>query len=306
MQVKGRWLLIAFLIPLVAALSLNSAFTEEDEVEYPGLAAATEGADYVGTEGCLMCHADMTEWWSKNVHSLSEARDYDKIEPAMRGCEACHGPGSRHTEGDLLAIGVFEYAETTEADDVCLKCHDDMVFESDYEETSHVIAGVGCVDCHNPHDLTNKNNLRDKPNELCFSCHQTKRTDFSRLSHHPINKDDMRSGLECAECHELHGSDNMSMLKVARENLCMECHADKQGPYVYSHAGYDPALGDGCYTCHGYHGTNSPNLLLMSGRGICLQCHTDQLSHGGARTCWSAGCHSEHHGSNESFFFFDR
>jgi DmsE family decaheme c-type cytochrome len=270
--------------------------------EYPGFFAATDGAQYVGSADCLGCHPEQCATWSQSAHSMSD--EDSNVAPERKGCESCHGPGGNHN-GRLAGIGRFDEAYSDESDSVCLKCHRDEMYMPDYEASTHVKAHVSCVSCHDPHLQKNKANLLLPSNELCLSCHETKRADFKRLSHHPIDTGDERTGMLCVDCHSPHGSANSAMLTKPAEEICASCHVDKAGPFVFPHAGYDPALGRGCATCHTHHGSNSPNLLTINGRGLCLQCHTDRAQHYGAQTCWTAGCHSQHHGSNTSFYFMD-
>ena len=268
--------------------------------EYPGFNEATRGAEYVGTNVCLSCHQSHRRDWGKSIHSLTEIG----VRPiSERGCESCHGAGGNHW-GRKAGIGVFSMASSTEIDEKCLTCHKGDKYVPDYMGTPHVKEGMSCVDCHNPHLQTNKHNLRNDPNGLCLKCHVSKTVDFARFSHHPLDNEDPRSGMQCIDCHNVHGGEGHQMLKVIKEELCFECHADKQGPFIFSHAGYEPGMGQGCFTCHSAHGSNNPNLLNFSGRSTCMQCHTDRVNHFPAQTCWSTGCHSDHHGSNTDFFFF--
>ena len=281
---------------------IDELFNPSRQECYPGFAESTLGACYVGSDTCLGCHCDKQEWWAESAHSLPDMDE--KARDGYKGCEGCHGPGSNHM-GRLAGIGVFDVATVEEADAMCFKCHRDEMFEPDYWKTIHPLAGVACSTCHNPHDVTNEYNLTKPANELCISCHETKRADFNRMSHHPVDLKDPRTGMRCAECHDPHGAGGGRMLKEPLEELCISCHVDKGGPYVYSHPGYDPAMGRGCQTCHTHHGSNTPNLLMMNGRGVCIQCHTDRATHMSGQTCWTTGCHTEHHGSNSNFFFFN-
>lgn len=269
--------------------------------EYPGFCESTAGAEYVGSDTCLECHAEKCANWNESIHSLLDTDSGRN--PGLRGCESCHGPGGNHW-GRRAGIGSFFEATTAEADSACLTCHKDETYVPAYERGTHVKNGVACISCHNPHNTENKHNLRREANSLCFECHQTRRIDFAKLSHHPVETESPRSGLLCLDCHNPHGGEGRTMLALPQEELCFKCHVDKQGPFVFSHAGYDPALGKGCATCHDAHGSNSPNLLKMSGRGLCVQCHTDRVTHFPAQTCWTTGCHTEHHGSNDNYFFF--
>lgn len=270
--------------------------------EYPGFNAATDGAQYIGSEKCLGCHTDTCKWWTQSVHSMSDTDD--KTPADRRGCESCHGPGGNHW-GRWAGIGSFAQASAEEADTRCLKCHQDETYVPDYLRSPHAQNGVACVSCHNPHNSSEQHALVKSPNAVCLSCHTTVRSDFAKFSHHPIDTTGTSTGMLCTDCHNPHGGEGATMLKVRAEELCVTCHVDKSGPFVYPHAGYEPGLGEGCFTCHSPHGSTAPNLLSISGRGVCLQCHTEMTAHQSGKTCWTSGCHSAHHGSNESFRFFN-
>jgi DmsE family decaheme c-type cytochrome len=270
---------------------------------YPGFTPATAGQDFVGSYYCLSCHSEMSEWWGESVHSLSDGeQDTPRY---LRGCESCHGPGDGHW-GRKAGIGVFDFASREEADARCLTCHKDETYVPDYERGTHAKNNVGCISCHNPHNVAEKHNLRYDANTMCLNCHETKRMDFGKMSHHPLDLADPRSGMLCVDCHNPHGGEGHSMLAAPQEELCLTCHVDKQGPFVFAHPATDPDMGRGCATCHASHGSNTPDLLTINGRGLCLQCHNDRALHFQGQTCWTSGCHTEHHGSNENFFFFDR
>ncbi|MCB1218677.1 hypothetical protein KDL44_14935 [bacterium] len=268
--------------------------------DYPGFAESTKGAQYVGSNVCLSCHQGHRRDWSKSMHSLTDMG----VRPiSERGCESCHGPGSNHW-GRRAGIGAYSMASSREVDDSCLVCHKSDTYVPDYRNSSHVKECVSCLDCHDPHNQANKHNLRKDPNAMCLSCHESTAVDFAKFSHHPLDNSDPRTGLLCVDCHNPHGGEGREMLTQLKDDICFECHADKQGPFIFEHAGYDPAMGRGCFTCHSAHGSSNPALLNFSGRGTCMECHTDRANHFPAQNCWTSGCHSDHHGSNTDFFFF--
>lgn len=280
----------------------NKLFNPSRNEEYPGFDAATEGAQYIGSDKCIGCHTEQCKWWAESVHSMSDTDDKAPVD--RRGCESCHGPGGNHW-GRWAGIGNFALASAEEADARCLTCHRDETYIPDYIRSTHAKSGVACVSCHNPHSTDEQHALAKAPNEVCLSCHKTVRSDFAKFSHHPIDTPDNRTGLLCVSCHNPHGGEGAAMLQVGAEELCVQCHVDKTGPFVYQHPGYEPGIGQGCFTCHSPHGSTAPNLLSISGRGACLQCHTEMAAHQGGLTCWTTGCHTAHHGSNQSFRFFE-
>ena len=91
--------------------------------------------------------------------------------------------------------------------------------------------------------------------------------------------------------------------------ICVKCHADKQGPFVYEHV---PVKTEGCTSCHTPHGSTNPRFLRVAQVNLlCLQCHSfPALGPGGPSHNQSAKyqactmCHAAIHGSNSSNVFF--
>jgi DmsE family decaheme c-type cytochrome len=101
---------------------------------------------------------------------------------------------------------------------------------------------------------------------------------------------------------------NRPLLKKANFEVCVGCHAEKRGPFLYEHASVKV---EGCTACHSPHGTVEPHLLLRrEGRFLCLQCHVNpsatnvphsRLSFQTRGDC--VRCHVQIHGSNADQFF---
>ena len=102
--------------------------------------------------------------------------------------------------------------------------------------------------------------------QLCYQCHQDIRAKVNYPSHHPIREGKMK----CTDCHNMHGT-SVNNLKTEERtrDLCLKCHADKQGPYTYQH----PPVEEDCTICHDPHGTVADNLLKQNEPFLCLQCH---------------------------------
>jgi predicted CXXCH cytochrome family protein len=132
-------------------------------------------------------------------------------------------------------------------------------------------------------------------------------------SHHPI----LEGKVKCSDCHNPHGALTHAMLKHETVNQqCYSCHADKRGPFVFSH----PPVEENCITCHTPHGSSHEKLLADKAPNLCQDCHvtgrhpttsTARGSRGSsptarrtrrpntrfiARGCLN--CHNQIHGSN--------
>lgn len=150
--------------------------------------------------------------------------------------------------------------------------------------------------------------------DLCLNCHKSAQVQFSQTTHHRLKE----GVLECSNCHNPHGTANGNQLRADNKQVCVQCHQDKRGPFMYEHPASDNA--NGCLTCHENHGGNSRNMLKMRDpKTLCMSCHSREAigQHGvsgfqyvnGAPTSGltSAGdctrCHEEIHGSNSSPYF---
>jgi len=268
-------------------------------------------AEAVGVDTCVGCHEDQNP---KLVQGFA-ASTHGQLATVASGCESCHGPGSRHAEeGDPELIYTFSHGKKG-ASAVCMQCHEADAM--DWEQGEHALADVGCTDCHRIHQakaalevnglsrisgeaLTATNQgLKDRDPELCLNCHGTVAARMNLMSHHPVKEGKMT----CGSCHDPHGGNTDAMLKTdGREvnDLCLSCHAQYQGPFVYEHE----AVVESCTVCHTAHGSVVDNLLVKTEPFLCYQCHPvhtsirvhqDVQAAAGAKCSY---CHPQVHGSN--------
>ena len=243
----------------VMAFALSSCSTlERTVVETPLI----EGATFAGNKACYECHTNYTRGFPSSAHARVHVGD--AALKGQVGCEACHGPGSKH-----IAAGGGR---------------------------GRFIVNPG------------------KDSAACLTCHLQTHAEFRLPQHHPV----LEGKLNCAQCHNPHGSDIMKSagtgLAMARLNeSCAPCHREQARPRAYEHA----AMREGCTACHVPHGSINAKMLVERDNNLCLKCHA-QVQGGGVPAgqvvigtinhssflsrgaCWSAGCHSAVHGSNVS------
>jgi predicted CXXCH cytochrome family protein len=205
----------------------------------------------------------------------------------------------------------------------CYECHTNItrIFPASAHGRLHFegaqLAGqTGCESCHGPgskHIEAGGGRARfivnpGKDPAACFQCHLQTHAEFNLPQHHPV----IEGRMNCVECHDPHGGDIFKPsggLAMARLNQsCAQCHREQTRPFVFEHE----ALREGCTVCHNPHGSMNRKLLVESDPNLCLKCHAQvqrspgeifigfkphsQFLRQGA--CWSAGCHTAVHGSN--------
>lgn len=270
------------------------------------------GATFIGEERCAACHKNEIDHFLHTTHAKA-FKNNPKTELERRGCEACHGPGSKHAQNfaDKSTITSFtrEAGKSTEQiNGPCLQCHQggQRIF---WKASVHQTNGVSCTDCHNTMAKFSQTGLLKKQSisETCYTCHQQQRAEFRKRSHMPLPEGKM----SCEDCHNPHGTATKPLLKADNVNqLCYTCHAEKRGPFLWEHA----PVKESCLNCHSPHGSNQEKLLTTARPFLCQQCHSHNMhannlttkanTASGAvpderligRAC--STCHAQIHGSN--------
>jgi DmsE family decaheme c-type cytochrome len=270
-------------------------------------------SQYVGADTCKLCHEDTYNHFAKTAHFLTVTSS--KYGEANKGCEACHGPGKEHVDGggDATKIYNFKNRATSEMNGRCLTCHERQEERHNFQQSEHGLNQVACTDCHSSHQPELIENLLIKRTPtLCYQCHGEIKQEFSKPFHHRVPE----GGMKCTTCHNQHGGFNVTQTREASggtDPICLKCHTDKQGPFVFEHA---PVKLEGCTVCHVPHGSNNPKLHKRPVvQLLCLECHADtpgimgpeppafhDIRNPRYQNCTT--CHVKIHGSNVNRFFF--
>ncbi len=318
---------IRALLLIVAGLAwqpIALAQTTTKTAEPSGAAAPAEvgaGDQYSekGADTCLNCHdeeADTATFKTNGIFKGRHAMRHDARTPFAPGglqCEACHGPGARHSakgSKKVLTINSLKknsYLPVAKRNEVCLSCHQGGL-RNGWHAGAHAGNEVACTDCHQLHVEKDAVLSRASQPEVCFKCHKQQRADFQKASTHPVRFGQMG----CSDCHNAHGSTNLAMLiKPTINQTCYSCHAEKRGPLLWEHA----PVAEDCSLCHATHGSVRNALLNKSPPLLCQQCHSvaghPSIARTGAALPGNGGagaifaiaggctnCHSQVHGSN--------
>jgi predicted CXXCH cytochrome family protein len=296
--------------------------------------SADKADEYVGSETCKACHEAAFNSFSETKHAkLANLHSWkDKVQ----GCESCHGAGKAHVDGggDVTKIASFKNRTSKQISETCLTCHAGKENHNNFRRGEHWRNDVGCTDCHTAHGPDHKaakaNSItfvsevsKQNPNlattamlkssepQLCISCHNETKSQFSKPFHHRV----LEGTMKCSDCHNAHGGFEAKQTKLAvgADATCIKCHTDKQGPFVFEHS---PLKVEGCSACHTPHGSANPKMLNRSSvRQLCSECHSSLSdAEGGApqaphnltnpRYLNCTVCHAKIHGSNSNRLFF--
>ncbi|MBI4486432.1 MAG: DmsE family decaheme c-type cytochrome [Acidobacteria bacterium] len=237
----------------------------------------------------------------------AHGRMQDPRSPASaQGCETCHGPGRKHADsGDPALVARFTTMPARDANATCVSCHNRGT-HTQWSGSMHDARNVSCVTCHSVHSPQSEAaQLRTATQiQTCAQCHRPQVLKVQRSAHMPLRE----GKLECASCHNPHGSTNVKMLRVGNwvNESCVSCHTEKRGPFLWEHA----AGRESCISCHDPHGSSNDRLLVAKLPMLCQRCHigtrhpstiyddavrtTSNRLFG--RSC--VNCHQNIHGSN--------
>jgi len=294
------WLIGAMLVATVAFLpsAANGQAAKAQKAD-----AAVAGATYVGQETCIGCHENKAK--DNTLHS----KGADLRTPAGgKGCESCHGPGSKHADDPENVKPIqFNKVSATVASAQCTSCHTSGEHAL-WAGSKHEGRNVSCVTCHSVHSPKGEKQLKAESQvKLCATCHQAIVNKVNRFNHMPVRE----GSLSCSSCHNIHGSANVKLLRAGTNAVesCTSCHQEKRGPVLFEHA---PVV-NSCTTCHDPHGSSNDRMLVAKAPFLCQRCHVTsrhpptiydgfvQRNSSNAnkitgRACMN--CHQQIHGSN--------
>jgi len=180
---------------------------------------------------CLKCHDGVvSDQWGKYIqisHSIGKpvrAATSLPLEEGNVGCISCHDPhhGARNTGHEKTHENYLRSAP----DVLCVQCHTQGRKELEHPGK--------CTSCHTSHQA-NEHLLKLPQQNLCVSCHQTK-----KIVHRSMNlMEDLETSknvrlhedrLTCATCHVPHFTGDIQELSKRRAvvtKMCQTCHGEK-------------------------------------------------------------------------------
>lgn len=224
-----------------------------------------------GSGLCLACHENNSLLRSKHLNRELAAID----------CLACHNPHGGEKRSLLRSVSHAPFDNQNcqvchageQGIDTCLQCHE-SVLSSFYFAHNHLgVSGAGnpCISCHDPHVADQQGLMPNNVGTVCRECHADTFVRQEKSLHKHGNWE------TCTACHQLHGSNEVAMLKQGHQ-VCHLCHDQHKGfTHPIGADSLDPRNQQpmDCLTCHNANdGSNYRFYLRGSGeRGLCVQCH---------------------------------
>jgi len=232
---------------------------------------------------CLGCHA--------SAHPNFLRSDHGKAGVSCTSCHSIHGlvPAAIPTSPSPTARTATQKPQSVKRFFSAMKPDATITDPLQWSAASVEVPGQ------------NPNLLKAPQPQLCFSCHSDVKPAFSQPFHHKVNEGLMK----CTDCHDTHGTfGNNQLRSTADQNMiCVKCHTETRGPFVFEHVAVKT---EGCVGCHSPHGSQNARLLNVPNiNQLCNQCHSPVaagtihgMSAGSAEVQQCTSCHTMIHGSN--------
>ena len=254
---------------------------------------------------CYDCHDPVH--MSHTVHSALDTRDLAAKADAENSCQACHGDPTEHMDSGGEEGTIFNFGDNVATADKiarCQTCHGGA--HPGFKKSNHARAGMDCTTCHTAHDEeakfaqlkpwpeTESSHESLRVSGVCQECHAEVFAQFAYNERHKLHE----GIVECNDCHDPHERSGRMLLGGFKRAMCANCHADKDGPFVFEHGS---SRVDDCIACHTPHGSPNRHLLLYQNVAeLCFSCHTAVPGFHSRFTLESqcTNCHVSIHGSN--------
>jgi predicted CXXCH cytochrome family protein len=171
------------------------------------------------------------------------------------GCEKCHGPGSEHvTHPTRENIVNPAKLDSVRGNDTCIQCHSqgqpltNPVNGRYYDWPVGYVAGRKLADFWKLEEL--------KPGVMNFFQFPDETAHKNRMQGNDFVQSNMyHRQVRCFDCHEVHGNENVSLVRQTGNAVCLSCHT-KTNPAglkgtVSEHTHHaEGSAGSQCIACH--------------------------------------------------------
>ena len=192
-----------------------------------------------GDMGLVVRLKDESRQWVMNPETgIAERKTPLKEDKTLNACARCHSRRSQISDnGDAGASFHDNYRPSHLTETLYFpdgQIQDEVYVWGSFVQSKMHLAGVSCVDCHDPHTAR----VPTQTNDLCAKCHLPSKFDVVEHHHHPPDS----TGAQCINCHMPHrtymGVDDRRdhsfriprpdlSLELGTPNACNQCHTEQ-------------------------------------------------------------------------------
>ena len=217
-----------------------------DWAELYALGKATKDGDM----GLVVRLKDETRQWVMNPETGIAQRATPLVnDKVMNACARCHSRRSQIADGPDAGVSFHDNYRPSHLTEQLYypdgQIQDEVYVWGSFAQSKMHMAGVSCVDCHDPHTAR----VPTLTNDLCAKCHSPAKFDVFEHHHHPPGS----GGDSCINCHMPHrtymGVDDRRdhsfriprpdlSLKLGTPNACNQCHTEQTVEWAAENAAF--------------------------------------------------------------------
>lgn len=203
-----------------------------------------------GDMGLVVRLKDQTRQWVMNPETgIAERATPMKDDKVLNACARCHSRRSQISDNGDAGVSFHDNYRPSHLTEQLYypdgQIQDEVYVWGSFIQSKMHMAGVSCVDCHDPHTAK----VPTLSNALCAKCHQPSKFDTIEHHHHPPDS----GGDSCINCHMPHrmymGVDDRRdhsfriprpdlSLKLGTPNACNQCHTEQSIEWAAENAAF--------------------------------------------------------------------
>lgn len=201
-----------------------------------------------GDMGLVVRLKDETRRWVMNPETgIAERVTPLEDDKVLNACARCHSRRSQIADGGDAGVSFHDNYRPSHLTEGLYfpdgQIQDEVYVWGSFVQSKMHMAGVSCMDCHDPHTAR----VPTLANDLCVKCHQPSR--FDTIEHHYHTPGS--SGASCINCHMPHrtymGVDDRRdhsfriprpdlSLELGTPNACNQCHTEQSVEWAAENA----------------------------------------------------------------------
>eukprot|EP00752_Nemacystus_decipiens_P014047 g12483.t1 len=203
-----------------------------------------------GDMGLVVRLKDETRQWVMNTETgIAQRKTPLEDDKVLNSCARCHSRRSQIADGPDAGVPFHDNYRVSHLTDGLYfpdgQIQDEVYVLGSFVQSKMHMAGVSCMDCHDPHTAR----VPTLSNDLCSKCHMPSKFDTIEHHHHPPGS----GGDSCINCHMPHrtymGVDDRRdhsfriprpdlSLKLGTPNACSQCHTEQTVEWAAENAAF--------------------------------------------------------------------